>query len=105
MIGIIDLNCCNIASVQNMLNYLNIDNKVVIKIDPRYFRPTEVEQLLGDASKAHKELGWRPKMSLEEIIEEMIKNDHTEAKKELLLKEKGFPHTSSIESIPQITND
>ena len=81
------------------------NNKVVIKIDPRYFRPTEVEQLLGDASKAHKELGWRPKMSLEEIIEEMIKNDHTEAKKELLLKEKGFPHTSSIESIPQITND
>ena len=81
------------------------NNKVVIKIDPRYFRPTEVEQLLGDASKAHKELGWRPKMSLEDIIEEMIKNDHTEAKKELLLKEKGFPHTSSIESIPQITND
>ena len=85
---------------------IRADNKqIVIRIDPRYFRPTEVEKLLGDASKANKELGWQPKMSLEDIICEMISNDHIEAKKELLLKEKGFPYKTSIETIPQIIND
>ncbi len=79
--------------------------EIVIRIDPKYFRPTEVEKLLGDPSKAHKELGWKPKMNLEEIIIEMIKNDHIEAKKELLLKDKGFASTSSLETIPGIMNE
>ena len=63
---------------------------VVVKIDPRYFRPTEVEQLLGDASKARKKLDWKASMSLEELIAEMIKEDLNEARKEYLLKSKGF---------------
>ncbi len=58
----------------------------VIKIDKRYFRPTEVEQLLGDSQKAFKKLGWVPKISLEELIEEMIEKDKNEAQKEILLK-------------------
>ncbi len=66
------------------------NGKVVIKIDPRYFRPTEVETLLGDPSKAKKKLGWVPKISLRELISEMIKKDIKEAKKEKLLKEKGY---------------
>ena len=57
---------------------------------PRYFRPTEVEQLLGDASKARKKLNWKPSLSLGELISEMIKEDLNEAKKESLLKGKGF---------------
>ena len=57
--------------------------KIVIKIDERYYRPTEVEELLGDASKAFTELGWSPKTSLEELITEMIKED-----KKLALKSK-----------------
>ena len=64
--------------------------EIVIRIDPKYFRSTEVEQLLGDATKAKKELGWEPKTSLEELISEMIEEDLAEAKKESLLKNKEF---------------
>ncbi len=63
---------------------------IVIRIDPNYFRPTEVEQLLGDSSKATKKLGWSPKISLEELIKEMITHDKEEAKKYGLLKKEGF---------------
>jgi GDPmannose 4,6-dehydratase len=51
------------------------DGKEIIKIDPRYFRPTEVETLLGDASKANKKLGWKPKITFKELIKEMICED------------------------------
>ena len=54
----------------------------VIKIDPRYFRPTEVETLLGDPTKAKTKLGWQPKISLEELVKEMVKSDLMDAKKE-----------------------
>ncbi len=65
-------------------------NEVVIRIDPRYFRPTEVDQLLGDSSKALKKLGWKPKTNLEEMIEEMIEKDKKESEKESLLMQEGF---------------
>ena len=65
-------------------------NEIVIRIDPRYFRPTEVDQLLGDPSKARDKLGWVPKITLEELISEMVENDLNEAKKENLLINKGF---------------
>ena len=51
------------------------NNEIVIKIDPKFYRPAEVEQLLGNASKAHTKLGWEPKISLEELIYEMIESD------------------------------
>ena len=63
---------------------------IVIRIDSRYFRPTEVNQLLGDASKAYKKLGWEPKSNLEELVEEMVDFDKEEASKELLLIQKGI---------------
>ena len=65
-------------------------NETVIKIDSRYFRPTEVEKLLGDPSKAFKKLGWVPKITLEELISEMINFDTKEAKKEAILKKEGY---------------
>ena len=71
--------------------------EIVIKIDSRYFRPTEVEELLGDASKAREKLKWEPKISFDELISEMIEEDLKEAKKESLLKNKGFSIYSSIE--------
>ena len=71
--------------------------EVVVRIDPRYFRPTEVEQLLGDASKARKELGWKPRINLNQLVSEMIEEDSNEAKKESLLKKKGFSIYSSQE--------
>ena len=70
---------------------IRADNgKVVIRIDPRYFRPTEVDSLLGDPSKAFKKLGWKPSTTLEELIEDMINHDMEDAKKEAHLKKKGF---------------
>ncbi len=62
-------------------------NEEVIKVDPRYFRPTEVDQLLGDPSKAKEKLGWVPRISLEEMIKEMIFHDIEEAKNKILIKE------------------
>ena len=58
------------------------NGKVVIKVDPRYYRPTEVDELLGDSSKAFKELGWKPKISLESLVSEMIREDKKLAQKE-----------------------
>ena len=63
---------------------------VVVRIDKNYFRPTEVESLLGDASKAFKKLGWKPKTTLEELVSDMVENDSEEAEKEAFLKKKGF---------------
>ena len=78
------------------------NGRIVIKIDSRYFRPTEVDRLLGDYSKAFKDLGWKPKTSLEEIITEMINHDNIEAEKTLILKNKGFKLSNPIETIPNI---
>ena len=58
------------------------NGKIVVRIDPKYFRPSEVDTLLGDPSKAHKKLGWKPKYSLEELVKEMINSDLLIAEKE-----------------------
>ena len=75
-------------------------NETVIKIDPRYFRPTEVDELLGDASKAFQKLGWHPEITLEEMIEEMIGIDKNKALEESTLIENGFKVNSPFESPP-----
>ena len=62
--------------------------KIVIKIDPRYFRPTEVDFLLGDSKKAREKLRWVPKIPLEELVKEMIDSDIKEAEKKLILEKK-----------------
>ncbi len=72
-------------------------NAIVIRVDKRYFRPTEVDQLLGDPSKAYRKLGWEPKTTLEELITEMIENDKKDAQKEYLLKKEGFKINVPIE--------
>ena len=68
--------------------------KTIIKIDKRYFRPTEVDQLLGESEKAHKKLGWQAKTSLLELIKEMIAKDKEEALKESILLKRGFKSVS-----------
>ncbi len=73
------------------------NGEIVVRIDPNYFRPTEVDELLGDASKARQKLNWEPTISLEEMISEMINNDLEEAKKESLLRNKGFTIHSANE--------
>jgi len=65
-------------------------NTIIIRIDERYFRPTEVETLLGDSSKAKNKLNWQPKISFQELVEEMMLSDLADAKKDKLCEEKGF---------------
>ena len=67
----------------------------IIRIDPRYFRPTEVETLLGDPSKAKKELGWVPEITAQEMCKEMVANDLEQAKQHALLKQHGHQVTQS----------
>ena len=82
---------------------IRADNgEIVIKIDKKYFRPTEVEYLLGDSTKAKIELGWIPNYSLDDLISEMIENDKKEAEKELVLKNKGYKQNDPLEIIPGI---
>ena len=80
------------------------NGETIIRIDPKYFRPTEVDYLQGDSSIAQIELGWKPTISLEQIISDMITNDTKEAKKDLILKNEGFPSQNSLESISDIMN-
>lgn len=63
---------------------------IVVKIDPRYFRPAEVETLLGDPTKAKEKLGWVPKITLDEMVEEMVADDLDKARQHALLKSRGF---------------
>ena len=64
--------------------------QAIVRVDPRYFRPTEVETLLGDASKAREKLGWSPVTTLPELIKEMVGADYTAAKRDALVKLAGF---------------
>ena len=66
------------------------EGDVIVKIDSRYFRPTEVDSLLGDASKARKELGWKPEIQLKQLCEEMIMNDLNKSMQLSLLKKHGY---------------
>lgn len=63
---------------------------IVVKIDPRYFRPAEVKTLLGDPTKAREKLGWVPKITLDEMIEEMVAYDLDKARQHAMLKNQGF---------------
>jgi len=64
--------------------------KVLVEVDPRYFRPTEVETLLGDSSKAREKLGWTPEITLEDMVAEMVREDLKIAERDELLKREGF---------------
>ena len=81
------------------INEIGLRNtgEVVVKIDPRYFRPSEVETLLGDPSKAHDKLGWSPSTTLEELVSEMVLSDLQEARKEAILRSNGFEVVGACE--------
>jgi GDPmannose 4,6-dehydratase len=63
---------------------------VIVRIDPRYFRPAEVETLLGDASKARRKLGWKPKIGLDQLVREMMEADLRDASKDVVVRKAGF---------------
>ena len=74
----------------NEKGYDSETGNLIVEVDPRYFRPTEVETLLGDPSKAKEKLDWEPKITLEEMVYEMMENDIKIAKRDTLVKEHGF---------------
>ena len=65
-------------------------DKVIVSVDPRYFRPTEVETLLGDSTKAKERLGWSPKITFKDLVKEMVEADLKEAKRDHLCQTKGY---------------
>ena len=64
--------------------------RVLVEVDPRYFRPTEVETLLGDPTKARERLGWQPRITLEQMVAEMVRADLRDAERDALCKSQGF---------------
>ena len=77
---------------------------IVVRIDPKYFRPCEVDTLLGDPTKASKDLGWEASTSLEELVNEMVQEDLSIAKKEIIISKEGFKINSPKESPPNLKN-
>lgn len=84
--------------VKNALNRLT-RGQVLVSVDPRYFRPTEVETLLGDPSKAKQKLGWKPAISFETMVAEMVDRDLTESVREAICDRNGFPVPASCEAM------
>jgi GDPmannose 4,6-dehydratase len=76
------------------------NGQVVVRIDPRYFRPAEVDTLLGDPTKARDTLGWTPTTTLEQLVAEMVTADRQEAAKEATLRRNGFQVVGSMENPP-----
>jgi GDPmannose 4,6-dehydratase len=68
--------------------------RCIVRVDPRYFRPAEVETLLGDASRARTKLGWAPRITFEELVAEMVREDFSLAKRDALLARHGYPQTA-----------
>ncbi len=66
------------------------ESKIIVRVDPRYFRPTEVETLLGDPTKAKNELGWQPKITFHEMVKEMVQFDFKDAEKDYFCQKEGF---------------
>ena len=69
---------------------LDDSGRPIVAVDPRYFRPTEVESLLGDATKAREKLGWSPKIRFAELVKEMMREDLKAAERDELVKKHGF---------------
>lgn len=86
-----------VKSVDNNISPAVNVGDVIVKIDPRYFRPAEVETLLGDPTKAKEKLGWVPEITAQEMCEEMVREDLKSAKRHALLKEHGLELPVSLE--------
>jgi GDPmannose 4,6-dehydratase len=76
---------------------MDASGKVIVRVDPNYYRPTEVDSLLADATLARSKLGWRPKITFDELVEEMCRHDLADAEKEALVKHHGYRVPSRIE--------
>ena len=86
-VGIVE----SVESTALMVDELQVNvGDTIIRVDPTYYRPAEVETLLGDPTKAHKALGWKPTTTLEEMVQEMVSHDLDQARQQALLRASGF---------------
>jgi GDPmannose 4,6-dehydratase len=92
------LNGRNLGEVFNLDRPLHLIGKTVVSVDPRYFRPTEVDALLGDPTKVKEKLGWRAEISFQEMIREMVSHDLHEAARAVILVRNGLPLPYSCEA-------
>ncbi len=86
-----------VIAVDNQLAPKVMVGDVIVKVDPRYFRPAEVETLLGDPTKAKDKLGWVPEITVEQMCSEMVAHDLNKAKQHALLKQHGYEVSVSVE--------
>ena len=94
-VGIVE----SVESTALMVDELQVNvGDTIIRVDPIYYRPAEVETLLGDPSKAHKELGWKPTTTLEEMVQEMVSHALDQARQQALLRASGFAVNTPQES-------
>jgi len=91
-VGVVEAITADSAIASNALNV----GDVIVKVDPKYFRPAEVETLLGDPSKAKAKLGWTPEITVEEMCAEMVQSDLAKSKQHALLKKHGFDVTVAL---------
>lgn len=81
----------------NLKLFLNLDiGQCIIEVDPKYFRPTEVDLLIGDSSKAKEKLGWECQYTLKDLVKDMVQSDMNLMRKELLLKNSGFSYSLKV---------
>lgn len=85
-----------VVSSANPISNVKIGD-IILEVDKRYFRPTEVDQLLGDPSKANKKLGWMPKYSVDQLVKEMVDADLEHFRKDVILKESGYRTLNQFE--------
>ena len=86
-----------VAEVDSKMSPMVSIGDVLVRVDPRYFRPTEVETLLGDPSKAMRQLGWKPEIGIDQLVAEMMKADIDDARRHGILKEHGLDIPVHIE--------
>ncbi|MAD02199.1 MAG: GDP-mannose 4,6-dehydratase [Pseudoalteromonas sp.] len=86
-----------VVSVDNSISPEIKGGDIIVRVEPRYFRPAEVETLLGDPAKAKKELGWEPEISIEQMCAEMMQSDLAEARRHALLHQHGYDVRVSVE--------
>lgn len=94
--GIDETGIVKSVSSGDTANHLSVGD-VIVRVDPRYFRPAEVETLLGDPSLAHEKLGWKPTTTFDEMIDEMVGHDYQQAQKERYVIDAGFEVASTNE--------
>lgn len=88
-IGVDEIGIINHAPSKTDMNEMKVGD-IIVRVDPRYFRPTEVETLLGDPRKAKEKLGWAPKTTFSDLVSEMMRSDLLEARRDELCKSEGF---------------